>query len=275
MARMHQPPGRRRCRGFTLIEMVMVIVILGVISSMVAVFMRSPVDAYFDGARRATLTDVADTATRRVARDVRTALPNSVRVPNSQCMELIPTKTGGRYRINDVAYGDGSGLDFSAADTGFNMLGINTALPAAQRISQGDVIAVYNLGIAGADAYSQDNTSRVSAAPVVSGAETQISIDSKLFPLASGGNRFQVIPAQEKVVAYVCSGGKLYRTASTTFTSACPATGPVLADNLSSCNFIYNSSDLQRNALVQMELAFINKGESVSIYHEIHVNNAP
>lgn len=265
-------------RGFTLVELIMVIVLMGVIGGMVAVFMKSPIDAYFDSARRAALTDVADTAVRRLARDIRKALPNSIRTPTttpaSQCLEFISTKTGGRYRTEDATAGDGTALNFTAADNSFNMLGSNNALPVIQRIKQDDVIAVYNLGIIGSDAYNQDNTSRVSAAPV-DGAETQISIDSKLFPLASGGNRFHVIPKNETVVAYVCSGNKLYRTASTTFASACPASGAVLADKLSSCTFVYNGSDLQRNALVQITLKFTDNGETVSLYHEVHVSNTP
>jgi prepilin-type N-terminal cleavage/methylation domain-containing protein len=66
-------------RGFTLVELIMVIVIMGVIGGMVSVFMKSPIDAYVDSARRAALTDVADTAVRRMARDIRKALPNSLR----------------------------------------------------------------------------------------------------------------------------------------------------------------------------------------------------
>lgn len=261
-------------RGFTLIEMVMVIVIMGVVGAMVSVFMKAPIDAYFDSARRAALTDVADTAVRRMARDIRKALPNSIRTPSNQCIEFIPTKTGGRYRAEEVTAGDNTSLNFTAADATFNMLGSNSGLPTDQRIVQDDVIAVYNLGITGADAYNQDNTSRVSGAPV-DGVETQIPIDSKLFPLASGSNRFHVIPKDEKVVAYVCSTGKLYRTVSTAFTSACPTTGAILASNVASCNFVYNGSDLQRNALVQLSITFTDSGESVSLYHEVHVNNTP
>ena len=265
--------------GFTLIEMVMVIVIMGVVGVMVSVFMKAPIDAYFDSARRAALTDVADTAVRRMARDIRKALPNSVRNPNNQCIEFIPTKTGGRYRAEELLAGDDSSLNFSAADATFNMLGSNSsfasqALPSDQRIVQDDVVAVYNLGISGADAYSQDNTSRVSGAPV-DGVETQIPIDSKLFPLASGSHRFHVIPKDEKVVAFVCSGNKLYRTASTTFASACPITGAILATNVGSCNFVYSGSDLQRNALVQLGFTLTDSGESVNLYHEVHVNNTP
>jgi MSHA biogenesis protein MshO len=265
-------------RGFTMVELIMVIVIMGVIGGMVSVFMKSPIDAYFDSARRAALTDVADTTVRRMARDIRKALPNTVRTPTTtpanQCVEFIPTKTGGRYRKDDVAAGDGTSLNFLAADTSFNMLGSNNALPVDEKIAKDDVIAVYNLGFTGSDAYNQDNTSAVSADPV-DGAETQISINNKLFPLASGSNRFHVIPKDEIIVAYVCNGDKLYRTASNTFSSACPTSGAVLADKVSSCNFVYNDTDLTRNALVQITLKFTDNNETVSLYHEVHVDNTP
>lgn len=213
-----------RLAGFTLIEMVMVIIILGVIGAMVAVFMKKPVDAYFDAGRRATLTDVADTAVRRIGRDVRRALPNSLRLPGAdQCIEFIPTKTGGRYRalpdIDPGAPAPPGELSFSAVDTSFNMLGDNDnpTLPVDQRIVVGDVIAIYNLGIPGADAYNLDNTDTVSAVPVtlpsrVVGAdtlaiETQITTTGRVtpYPLASPNNRFHVIPATEQVVSYVCT----------------------------------------------------------------------
>lgn len=283
-----------RQRGFTMIELIMVIVIMGVIGGMVAVFMKSPIDAYFDSARRAALTDVADTTVRRMARDIRKALPNSLRPQgSSQCIDFIATKTGGRYRAEETAPGNNTSLNFVAADTTFNMLGSNDALPVEQRIVQNDVISVYNLGITGADAYNQDNTSKVSAAPV-DGTETKITIDSKLFPLASGSNRFHVIPATEQVVSFVCSGvgmaagqgtGTLYRYArslastSATF-SSCPvpvagaAGTSVLAQNLSSCSFVYDPLT-QRNAIVQIALRFTENDETVSLYHEVHVDNTP
>lgn len=266
-----------RQRGFTLIELVMVIIILGVVGSMVAVFMRAPIDAYFDTARRAALTDVADTALRRMARDIHKALPNSIRNPSTNCIEFIPTRTGARYRAQDSAAGNS--LDFSLADSGFNMLGRNSDLPADQRIRANDRIAIYNLGIAGADAYAADNTAVVSN--VVDGTETAINLTAgKKFPLASPNNRFHVIPTEETIVSYVCSGNTLYRNTNYAYSPSCPAptagTTPVLANQVGACAFVYSGSDLQRNALVQMTIQLTNQaGESVNLYHEVHVNNTP
>lgn len=263
-------------RGFTLIELIMVIVIMGVIGGMVSVFMKSPIDAYFASARRAALTDTADTAVRRMARDIRKALPNSIRQVNDQCIEFIPTKTGGRYRVAELVAGDNKSLNFSAADTTFNMLGSNSSLPTDQQIVASDIIAVYNLGITGSDAYAGDNTSVVSA--VVDGTETAITMASKQFPLASGSNRFHVIPGSETIVSYVCSGSNLYRNSSYSYASSCSTAGSkltILATNVSNCSFVYNGSDLQRNALVQLTLKFTDGGETVSLYHEVNINNTP
>ena len=269
-------PGRALSNGFTLIEMVMVLVILGVVGSMVAVFMKHPVDAYFAAGRRAALTDVADTAVRRMARDVRRALPNSVSNPNSQCIEFIPTKTGGRYRAVDIAAGDDTSLAIAAADTTFNMLGVNDALPADQRIAAGDLSAVYNLGIPGSDAYSGSNTAVVSS--VVSGTETVVNIASQTFLLASPENRFQVIPGSENVVAYVCDSGNLRRTTRAFAAGPCPASGAILAKNVAACNFSYVPlSSSQRDERVEFTISVTDSAadETVTLYHEVHAETTP
>lgn len=272
--------------GFTLVELIMVIVILGAIGGAVAVFMRGPIDAYFDTARRAGIADVADTTVRRMARDIRKALPNSIRLGGSggnQCIEFIPTRMGARYRAQDITPvpSDNSALRFDAADTAFNMLGLNAALPADQRIQANDRVVVYNLGIAAASAYLGNNTALVTAVAVspLSANETLISLtgNTTVFPLESPSKRFHVIPFDETVVSYQCSGGRLYRNANYGYGTSCPAptvgTTPVIATE-ATCNFAYSTVDI-RNALVQLALTFSSAGESASIYHEVHVDNTP
>lgn len=281
-------------RGFTLFEMVMVMTIIGIISAVVAVFITAPIQAYGDSARRVALTDAADTAVRRMARDLHKALPNSVRNPDDQCIEFIPTKTGGRYRTGVDASGGGNSLDFSVADTGFNMLRLNSELPANQQIAVDDRIVVYNLGIPGADAYVNTGTTinTATVTSVVSGTgtlanETYIGITARKFPLPSGSNRFHVIPGGEQIVSFLCAGGHLWRKANYVYPmsiadatvcstdTAGGGTIALLAQN-ASCTFVYNGSDLQRNGLVQMTLSLTNaSGESVRLYHEVHVDNSP
>jgi len=287
---------QRNQRGATLIELIMVIAILGVIAAVASVFIKGPIDAYVDSARRAALTDASDTAIRRMARDIRKALPNSTRIPSTDCIEFIPTKTAGRYRAAVDVLSTGDILNFVASDTSFNMLSLNSDLPADQKIEIGDVVAVYNLGVSGADAYAGDNTSTVRSLANDSGRkESTISVDAKLFPFASGSKRFYVIPAGEQVVGYVCSGngtdahgtgtGTLRRYIAT-LPGANSCTLPVIdqnnvtsvsimASNVASCNFVHNVSDLQRNDPVQLTITFTDSGESISLYHQVYENNWP
>ena len=67
----------------------MVIAISGVVIAMVSIFIVPSITAYFSSATRARLGDEADTALRRMGRDLTAALPNSVRITGNS-VELIP-----------------------------------------------------------------------------------------------------------------------------------------------------------------------------------------
>jgi len=301
MSRLRHPSASR---GFTLIEAIAVIVITGIIAAMIAVFLRAPVDGYLDAARRAELTDVADTSVRRLARDVRLALPNSVRNPadgSDQCVEFIPTKIGARYRALSDSTGSGDPLDFTAVDGAFDMLWLNNDLPAANRVAVGDVVAVFNDGSASGDAYTGSNAIQIAGlTPDVPGKTTNIAFvdtatatpfNRKQLGAESPARRFSVIPAGEHVVAYACSGGVLRRY-SRTLTAAwaqpmdCAAmVGGATSSRLAqaanmTCSLKYDppgsSTGLSDNGILSISLVLGDAaGESVKLYHQIQVNNTP
>jgi MSHA biogenesis protein MshO len=306
---------QRNQRGISLIELITVISILGVIASVASVFIRGPIDAYVDSTRRAGLTDTADTAMRRIARDIRKALPNSTRISypvnsdedsTDECLEFIPTKMTGRYRAVTDDFALGNTLNFVALDPSFHMFGLNNELPSDQRIEGGDWVAVYNLGPhpvlklngtswtsdtpnTDADAYTRANISKVSGVSndAVRHEATISFLEPKIFPLASGSKRFYVIPKDENIVAYMCDdSGNLRRTTrdfgdTDALSDHCGGPdedillSPILASNVASCEFSHDVSNLQRNEPVRLTITFTDSGESISLYHQVYENNWP
>ena len=277
--------------GFTLIEAIMVMTITAVLAAGVAVFLRMPIDGYRDLARRTELSDIADTAVRRISRDLHLALPNSLRLPlaDNSCLEFLPTTNGGRYRadVDGAIPPAGNVLTTAAATTSFDVFGPLSAAPAA-----GDLIVVYNLGIAGANAYSRDNMATVGAGTTAA----LITLNPAMqFPFASPGNRFHVLSGTEQAVFYACTGvgvdaagngtGTLFRLSAYGINAAesavcptiatIPANTPILAQNVSACQFTYASGVTERSGLVSMRLGVTKSNEEVNIYHEVHVSNVP
>lgn len=279
--------GLRAQRGFTLAEMIIVIVILGILAAASAVFIRGPVDAYFDTARRAQLSDIADTAMRRIGRDLRAALPNSVRVAGAcngsgTCyLEYIPVVAGGRYRAALDNAAAGNPLDFgNNSDTSFDIIGPGIPIPAAGTTW----VAIYNLGIPGADAY----TGAAGASDVrrpyngAVGTVTSISfVSANAFPFESPARRFQIVTSP---VTYACvpsgSGGQLLRYEGYAFSAAQlqppGGTPSILAGNVTACSFSYSAQQVaQRAGLVSMTLQITQDAEPVNLFYQVHVSNVP
>ncbi|HEY9098402.1 MAG TPA: prepilin-type N-terminal cleavage/methylation domain-containing protein [Thiobacillus sp.] len=270
--------------GFTLVEMIIVIAIVGIVGSMVAVFMRAPIESYVAQDRRARLADTADTALRRMGREVRLALPNSVRVTtvavgavNVSYLEFLGTRDGGRYRTQiDPAVAGSDPLVFTVADSSFDVLGPPITMQA------GNLIAVYNLGIAGANAWAVGTPGDTLA--VYSGAAGAVNTitlaPAKLFPQASPGNRFQVVTGP---VTYECNpaAGTLTRfwgyarAAAQPTPPAAPASSALLATGVSDCNITYQPGITERGGLVSMTLDLTREGETVRLYSSMQVENQP
>jgi MSHA biogenesis protein MshO len=280
--------------GFTLVEMIVVIVITGILGGMVAMFIRAPVQGYADS---------ADTALRRLGRDIRTAVPNSIRVPVpggiNTYIEFLPTKAGGRYRAiptggagnlcNGVTgNANGDALSFDSADTCFEIIGPPIVFAAGDQIvigsTQSSGLPPYGSTYAGIG-IRRTYTAGTGAQSIV------VMAGAERFPAFAEvtGQRFDVVDGTQMAVTYACingtgtnaSGdgvGKLMRYSGYGFLAGQPvpplAGGSILADKISACEISYDTVN-QRSGLVAIRLAISRGGESISLYHEIHVNNIP
>ena len=272
---------RKLASGFTLVEAIIVIVMTAILSAMVASFIGKPIVQYQDLSRRADLSDAANAAVRRISRDLHLALPNSVRSTASTCVEFIPTYDGGRYRAAADSTGAGNTFNAEQSITQFDVIGALGAAPP-----DGDFVVVYNLGIPGADAYAEDNRATLEGSSTTS----LKSLVPKTFPFASPGNRFQLVANSEQAVSFVCTGvgidaagngtGTLYRAAAYGFVAtpvgcAAVASMPIMAQNVSVCQFSYTSGASERSGLVSIRLNITRNNEIVSIYHDVNINNVP
>jgi MSHA biogenesis protein MshO len=281
-----------QARGFTLVEMIVVIMITGIIAAIVAVFLRAPVEGYLDTARRAALTDVADTALRRIARDVQAALPNSLR-PNASCVagaatscgvELLLTVTGGRYRHDDACFSSGC----SALTSLGSVIGANGEHVGRQ-------LVIYNINNNDAHDCSPRNPSAwcgQNQAPIGAsqegGDEDVFNFATTTFSPGAGSpsRAFFIISGP---VAYVCSNvgtsggngtGELrryegYAIAATPTFPPPGASGRLLARHVSACHFDYAPAVVATNGLLDLYLEITEAGETIGLHHQVHVDNAP
>jgi MSHA biogenesis protein MshO len=271
-------------RGFTLIEAVVVIVLIGIISTMVAVFIRIPVLGYRDTANRAELTDIADLTLRRMARDLRLALPNSAATYNGGLgIQFLLTKTGGRYL--GVADGVGAGQFALDDPAGGNQFTIVSDVPdGAQTIVPNDLIVI---GSTGTDIAYDPARSQAATVTGINGNNVTLLTNpfTSLGERISAYRRFFVVSS---TVWFQCvpganGSGTLWRyEASGIAALGAPPAGVTarrLADRVSGCSFTYEQADNIAGAgLAVMTLTLqMPTGDDppVTLTHQASIQNAP
>jgi MSHA biogenesis protein MshO len=281
-----------RQRGFTLPELIIVLVITGVIAATLTVFLRPAIDNWAALRVRGDLTDQASTALHAMRRDVRVAVPNSIRTPGTSCFELVPTIAGGRFRKDtDTTRAGSLPLDLNGSTTQFDVLTALATTPAA-----GDWVVIDNQNPG--DVYTGSNRIAMAAAPGAGLASVRVSsitLGSAFNGSGYDGGRFVVVPNAQQAVTYACSGagtdangngtGTLTRHSRYGFVAAYPgscsapagATSAVLATRVKSCRFIYSptAGATQQSGFVSMQLELARNNEVVSLLMGAHVMNVP
>jgi len=286
----------RVARGFTLIELVITIAVGSVVVAFMAMFIVTPMSAYTAQTRRATLVDAADSALRFMGRDLRAALPNSVRVSASggvTALELLATADGARYQDSGPLSNPALALDLTAADGAFA-----TTVPFTQLTlpwtSSAYFLSIYNVGVPGADAYQTPPPTPNVITPV--GTTITISAGATAnqnlvtlspafqFAFGSPGQRVFLVSGP---VSYLCdtAAATLTRYSNYTIAGAQPASAAALnaagasaalvASNVAGCQFVLSAGTAQRNGLATLTLQIAQSGESVQLLHQVEVVNAP
>jgi MSHA biogenesis protein MshO len=274
----------KKSSGFTLLELIIVIIILGVMSVGIASFIALSTQTYLNVSERDDLLSSARFAIERLNREIRNAVPNSIRVKSDdtrQCIEFTPIKASTIYidipvvpdakstEINVVSFVDSNNNAFSCS--GFCL----------------DYIVVYPLDsndIYGLNVNSGDG--KVTALKSFSNLLGDIWTvpirpnSGMVFDEHSPTNRLYVFDAP---VSYCVVGSQLRRYKGHSFTSL-QSLSPTGGYSLMAENVIFDKNDLpfkflpaslRRNATVQIELNFDRDGEIIAFDNDVHIENIP
>ena len=252
-------------RGFNLIELIVVITVLGIIMAGTASYITQGMTAYTDTVRREELANVGRATVERIARELRTALPNSIRV-NNNCLEFQPVVAGSAYIT----------LPLGAPSNTMSAATFNLPAGGGNRYV---VVYPYNTGAL----YTVSNPGPIIGFNSVSGAPTATITFSAAhqFSLASPYQRFFIV---SEPVSFCVVGIELRRYSSyglNTVQAAPPASGTaLLAENIQTVDnavtvtpFSYSPGTLKRNAIVDLDLRYFIDGEWIRLTHEVQIRN--
>ena len=273
--------------GFTLIELVVAITLLGIVGGMVAVFLGNTVEGYSSLNRRDQLQTSLRLAVERISRELRHALPNSVCTDDgSGCnnpgsiVYFIRTVDAGEYQTRSGSYASGQARAplpvTPASASSFDVLSGDNLNATA-----GQWVVVYNTD--NSDIYSsgsrRQQISAISSKDTDGAAPDDVSVvqfaSAVSFPTHSPARRFHVI--ENNAVLFYLQGTDLYRAQSSFSSPSTPVSGTenLLLENVSACTFTYVPGSLLRSGLLRIDITVDNGKETLKMIHEAQVYNAP
>jgi MSHA biogenesis protein MshO len=265
-------------QGFTLVELITVIVILGVLASSITSFLRFGTKSYTDAADREALISTARFVVERLNREVRHALPNSIRTigSNNQCLEFVPIDKSAIYLDIPVApEAENNNVDVVMLK---DSLLSTTQYVAVYALNSEDI---YNTASGVVEAFSSVDNSGNNEIP------SKINFASNiLFNAESPTSRLYFI---DSPVSYCVENNAIYRYQGYSFGSYdSDGTPDSTATQVLMAEYVYNFSSpsnvtpfqtfpatLQRNGLALTRLKFVRNLETIVFNNEIQVPNVP
>lgn len=249
-------------QGFTLVELIAVIVILAIVSSIGMGFVVRSMEAYQQTQNRALLVNTSRQALERMTRQLRVALPYSVRILNNgNCVEFMPIAAGGNY--------------FSAVPDMANGAPAASAIPASPVVVDFGIPRYVTIGaMQDSEIYGTTATSRASYNGFLSGT-LQLSAP-KQWLRNSINRRYYLLDNPQ---AFCVAGNELrfYSNLGVADNlSSLPSTFDILAKNVTGTGpFSLQNGTENRNIRLNIALTFTSGNESITYTQHVLIRNVP
>ena len=261
----------RRTSGFTLIEVITVLVILGIVAAIGSSFLITTINSYDKTQSRAKLVSKGRVVIEQMTRQLRAALPNAIRVSGSgNCIEFLPIVGGANY-LGTLPDSNNGASPVSSITTAPFDIGLGT----------GRHVAV--AALVEAEIYTNANpSSRVEITPTITGNDhTSISFTSLHRFIRNSINRRLFITDNPKRFC-VLAGNLIEYNGYNLNTAAMDDSNPggtpaTMAQNVSASGsaFALSPGSEDRNTAVLISLTFSERGEQVTLNHTVLVRNVP
>ncbi len=255
---------RQQARGFTLVELVMVILLLGVMATFTSQFIGIGTQIYGDASSREQLMSDARFAMERLNRELRDAVPGSVRIEDvagnpldqGACLRFWPIATASRYLGSAASGGltivepevlpreEDEAIIYPLADPALNL---------EQGCLHGNCVARV-----------------ISVGSPVSGA-LPLTVDDT-FAKESPGQRIYFARQQ---VRYCVMNAALTRASAAIGTDFHGSTPALMAEHIRPTSYFYRDPASFNQSEVGLGIVFEQRGERVSFNHKLEVLNVP
>jgi MSHA biogenesis protein MshO len=277
-----------RIRGFTLIEMILVIVLLGILSGLLAPVITQNIRAYSDSKARNEMMARGRIALGRLERELRLAIPYSIVVTGST-LKFVTAISGGRYlqraesppkiANTDCSQNNERFYTSTSADklTGLCLLS-PTPLPVpatnsalALVIGNQSSASLYSYSDPGSWIGLSSTTAPVQLGDVdYQGVVWKVTfVTAHSFNNASSFKNYQIADFTHQLTH---SGDTLQWRRSDGISDPTPGTAATLITGVST--IVYDTSNLA-NGLLNISLTLTESGETITMSEDIYVRNTP